>query len=132
MHNGVIAGFAKVKRKLLEHLSDEAYESLQSFHSDSAVSFALFLSHLPNMDDLLPADVLMRALQNVFELISRVQEEAGVQADVSLLNYVVTDGNSLIATRYVSPDSQTPASLYYAEGTTFRCSDIHLQVDVRR
>jgi glutamine amidotransferase len=122
MHNGVIAGFAKIKRKLLSHLSDAAYDAVQSFHSDSAVSFALFLSFLPSMTEALPADALMRALQHVFELVMRTQKEAGVDAECSLLNYVVTDGGTLIATRYVTPDSAGPASLYYAEGTTFRCA----------
>ena len=46
MHNGVVAGFHKIKRHLLEMLDDLAYNSLQSFHSDSAVSFAVFLHHL--------------------------------------------------------------------------------------
>mgnify|MGYP001810622498 CR=1 FL=1 len=36
-------------------------------------------------------------------------------SDVSLLNYVVSDGRSLIATRYVSISEEAPASLYYAE-----------------
>lgn len=36
-------------------------------------------------------------------------------SDVSLLNYVVSDGRTLIATRYVSNADEAPASLYYAE-----------------
>lgn len=36
-------------------------------------------------------------------------------SDVSLLNFVVSDGRSLIATRYVSNADEAPASLYYAE-----------------
>ena len=122
MHNGIIAGFAKIRRKLLTYLSDEAYDSVHSFHSDSAVSFALFLSQLPNMADAFPAEVLMRAVQSTYELIAQLQEEAGVVADCSLLNFVMTDGQTLIATRYVSPSSAEPASLYYAEGSTFRCA----------
>lgn len=37
------------------------------------------------------------------------------RSDVSLLNFVVSDGRSLIATRYVSNADESPASLYYAE-----------------
>lgn len=37
------------------------------------------------------------------------------RSDVSLLNFVVSDGRSLIATRYVSNTDESPASLYYAE-----------------
>ncbi len=37
MHNGVVAGFMLIRRKLLATLSDAAYNAVQSFHSDSAV-----------------------------------------------------------------------------------------------
>ena len=40
-------------------------------------------------------------------------------SDVSLLNFVVSDGRSLIATRYVSSADEAPASLYYAEGSAY-------------
>ena len=50
-------------------LSDAAYNSIQSFHSDSAVSFALFLHHLPDMQKQHPPDVLLKAMQ--------VREEVG-------------------------------------------------------
>jgi glutamine amidotransferase len=138
MHNGIIAGFPKIRRKLVGMLTDEAYDAVQSFHSDSAVSFALFLSLLPNMSDVLPADVLMRTVQSVYELIIRVQEEAGIFTDISRLNFVLTDGHSLIATRYVAPSTVNPASLYYAEGTTFRytitilCPDCFLCCELLR
>ena len=53
----------QIKRSLLEVLSDEAYNSIQSFHSDSAVSFALFLHHLPNLTTQHPPEVLLKAMQ---------------------------------------------------------------------
>ena len=37
MHNGVVAGFMQIRRKLLAQLSDAAYNAVQSFHSDSAI-----------------------------------------------------------------------------------------------
>lgn len=40
MHNGVVAGFMKIRRALLAELSDAAYNAVQSFHSDSAVRWA--------------------------------------------------------------------------------------------
>ena len=124
MHNGIIAGFSKIRRKLLEGLSEAAYDSVQSFHSDSAVSFALFLSFLPDMEAQQPPDVILMALQRALQLIGEKQAEAGL-ADcreyTSLLNFAVTDGATLIVTCCVSPDDEKPASLYYAEGTTFRC-----------
>ena len=39
---------------------------------------------------------------------------------MSLLNFVVSDGVNMIATRYVSHESESAASLYYAEGSAFQ------------
>lgn len=128
MHNGIIAGFSKIRRKLLEGLSEAAYDSVQSFHSDSAVSFALFLSFLPDMEAQQPPDVILIALQRALQLIGEKQAEAGLadcREHTSLLNFAVTDGATLIVTCCVSPDDEKPASLYYAEGTTFRCVSLH-------
>eukprot|EP00878_Enallax_costatus_P011102 GHUV01011595.1.p1 GENE.GHUV01011595.1~~GHUV01011595.1.p1 ORF type:complete len:199 (+),score=36.82 GHUV01011595.1:379-975(+) len=63
MHNGIVGGFSKIKRKLLEQLSDAAYNSVQSFHSDSAVSFAVFLNQLPDLVHQQSPDVLVTAMQ---------------------------------------------------------------------
>jgi hypothetical protein len=40
-------------------------------------------------------------------------------SDVSLLNFVVSDGATMIATRFVRPESEAAATLYYAEGASF-------------
>lgn len=63
MHNGVVGGFNCIRRSLLSQLSDNAYNSIQSYQSDSAVCFAIFLHHLPDMHAQLPPDVLLRAIQ---------------------------------------------------------------------
>ncbi|CAD7699259.1 unnamed protein product, partial [Ostreobium quekettii] len=105
MHNGVVGGFSKIKRRIVALLSDEAYNTVASFHSDSAASFALFLHHLPSMTAPQSPDVLLQAMQ----------EEMEATSETSLLNFVVSDGNTVIATRYVSPDTEEPASLYFAE-----------------
>jgi predicted glutamine amidotransferase len=121
MHNGVVAGFLAIRRRLLGELSDGAYNAVQSFHSDSAVCFALFLHHLPSMTAPQPAEALLRALQATIATVARVQAEAGI-TDTSLLNFVVSDGATMVATRYVSNDAEQPASLYYAEGSGYERS----------
>lgn len=63
MHNGVVGGFGRIKRRLLGLLSDAAYNSIQSFHSDSAVCFAVFLHHLPDLAHQQPPNVLLNAMQ---------------------------------------------------------------------
>ena len=121
MHNGVVAGFGAIRRRLVAGLSDEAYDAVQSFHSDSSVAFAVFLSHLPDMEGAHPPPVLLKALQATLDSIAEAQAAAGVKG-ASLLNFAVSDGDTLIATRYVSSSDprDEPASLYYAEGAAFR------------
>lgn len=55
------------------------------------------------------------ARQDTVATICRVQRERGV-SDTSLLNYVVSDGVTMVATRFVSPEGGAAATLYYAEG----------------
>jgi hypothetical protein len=58
-------------------------------------------------------------MQDTITCMADVQEKFGV-TETSILNYVVSDGNHLIATRYVFPESANAASLYYAEGSSYR------------
>jgi hypothetical protein len=62
----------------------------------------------------------------------RVQAESGITgSDVSLLNFVVSDGRSLIATRYVSNTAEAPASLYYAEGSAYEREHLTGEVSLK-
>lgn len=53
----------KVRRALLSELSDAAYDTVQSFHSDSAVCFSIFLHHLPDLTSQHPPNVLLHAME---------------------------------------------------------------------
>lgn len=54
-------------------------------------------------------------------MIAEVQHSAGIE-ETSLLNLVVSDGHTLIATRCVFPEAAPAASLYYSEGSSFQRS----------
>lgn len=69
----------------------------------------------------------VHAAQATFATIKAAQEEAGVE-EVSLLNFALSDGATLIATRYVSHEHEEAASLYYAEGSAFQ---VRLQSSVQ-
>ena len=58
-----VGGFMRVRRALLAVLSDAAYDTVQSFHSDSAVAFSIFLHHLPDLTQQHPPHVLLRAME---------------------------------------------------------------------
>lgn len=116
MHNGGVARFRRLRRKMLSLLSDVVYETVNSFHSDSCVCFALFLQRLYdgtpdwNTRERSPSE-LLEHVEGVISLVanmSREQEEAdningissaGEEDEVSLLNFCVSDGRSLVATR---------------------------------
>lgn len=63
MHNGVIGGFMGIRRAMLALLCNDAYETVQSFHSDSAVAFALFLHLLPDLQTELTPVQLLQAME---------------------------------------------------------------------
>ena len=65
-----VGGFMKIRRALLSVLSDAAYDTVQSFHSDSAVCFSVFLHHLPDLTSQHPPHVLLRAIEVLFILLS--------------------------------------------------------------
>jgi predicted glutamine amidotransferase len=111
MHNGQVASFARIKRRLRQSLPDPLYESVRG-STDSEHAFAVFLDRLGDTDTLRTPQDLARAL---VETVARMEEwtaEAGVDAP-SYYNFAVTDGSSIVAVRYVSDPSLEPISLYF-------------------
>lgn len=111
MHNGQISQFSKIKRRLLAALPEPLFLWPQG-HTDSEFAFALFLSHLGNpesMDEfsyLELKDAMLKTIQN----LNQWSQEANIQ-EPSLMNFCVTDGKSIVCTRYVSSKVDEAASL---------------------
>jgi len=146
MHNGVVAGFDAIKRDVISHLSQRAFDSIQSFHCDSAVAFGVFLHFLeedqgdgdeatssetgprppppppPRGGPPVPPHKLRRALEQTVSFLVGVQQRHGCDRLLSLLNFVVSDGETVIASRFVWPPDgplSKASSLYYTEGSSF-------------
>ncbi|KAI3324927.1 N-terminal nucleophile aminohydrolase [Xylariaceae sp. AK1471] len=131
MHNGGLGGWKYIKRKLGERLHDKWYLNVQGC-TDSEWAFALFLDRLERLGadpssqpkkGFSPA-VLRRAVLQTIEVINELTmsiPESTVQSENvdtrSLLNFAVTDGHSIICTRYVSSKTDEAASLYFSSGT---------------
>lgn len=126
MHNGQISQFSKIKRRVLAALPEPLFLWPQG-HTDSEFAFALFLSHLGNpesMDEfsyLELKDAMLKTIQN----LNQWSQEANIQ-EPSLMNFCVTDGKSIVCTRYVSSKVDEAASLvrvwltqYFSTGTSF-------------
>ena len=117
MHNGSIAEFGKIKRRLRESLDDEFYNFVQGT-TDSEHAFAVFLNklsqHMEDYSSQILADTMIATIAQLNEWSS----EAGVSIE-SRYNFAVTDGQNIVATRYVTDAAKQAHSLYYASGEVF-------------
>lgn len=123
MHNGGISDFHLVKRKIVSQLSDEAFNMMRG-NTDSEHIFALFLTVLgementPNMDTANeePHIQMKNALLETITRINDMCREALITKP-SLLNFAITDGKTLIATRYANVSTSGSPSLYFSSGS---------------
>ncbi|PHH63390.1 hypothetical protein CDD81_5991 [Ophiocordyceps australis] len=131
MHNGNLGGWKYIKRRLADRLADKWYLGVKG-GTDSEWAFALFLDTLQRLgydasscpETGFGPTVLRKAMEQTIAQINDLTDSIPhdvVQAeDVdtrSLLNFAVTDGHSVICTRYVSSSKDEAASLYYSSGT---------------
>ncbi|KAF7320393.1 Phosphoacetylglucosamine mutase [Mycena kentingensis (nom. inval.)] len=118
MHNGGIGQWELIKRSVQKSLPDFAFNMAQG-NTDSEWAFAVFLSKLPDADArAFTPDILRKAMSDTIAALNAFAEEAGV-TEPSLMNFCVTDGDTVVATRYISSDKDEAASLWYSSGTTF-------------
>ena len=126
MHNGQVAGYTKIRRKLMDCLSQCAYDfCIANSASDSALSFALFIDQLEDPLAPISPQELQLKLVKVIRRITQALDEAGV-VETSLLNFVITDGTALVATRFACnkmPECKS-ATLYYSSGSSFEPSSV--------
>ncbi|KAL8998296.1 MAG: hypothetical protein Q9169_002610 [Polycauliona sp. 2 TL-2023] len=138
MHNGNIGGWKYVKRNLALGLRAKWFSSVGG-NTDSEWAFAVFLDVLdgmgydpdsPSLNDAgFGHSVLRKALLTTIERINTLiaeipdTERRGSEEDLecrSLLNFAVTDGHSVVCTRYVSSRTDEAASLYWSSGTSWQ------------
>lgn len=131
MHNGGLGGWKHIKRRLSQHLADKWYLGVVG-GTDSEWAFALFLDTLERMGHDPSATpecgfgptvlrkAMLRTIELTNEFIDAIPKDIIERDNVdtrSLLNFVVSDGHSIICTRYISSSTDEAASLYYSSGT---------------
>ena len=131
MHNGGLGGWKQIKRRLGERLADKWYMGVAG-GTDSEWAFALFLDTLERMGHhpssqpengfgpTVLRKAMLKTIAQINEMIDNIPESVIHAENVdtrSLLNFAVTDGHSVICTRYVGSSSDEAASLYYSSGT---------------
>ncbi|KAK9379206.1 nucleophile aminohydrolase [Kockiozyma suomiensis] len=129
MHNGQIANFSRIKRKFVDHMGDEYFVHIQG-GTDSEWAFALFLDCLSRLG-VDPArnvegttgfghEVIRKALEQTISFVREWCNECSQLGDEpSLLNFAVTDGHSVVVTRYITSRTEEAASLHFSTGSKF-------------
>ena len=121
MHNGTVGGFQRIRRQILERLSDEAFHLIAG-STDSEHLFALFADHYRRLARELPLKRMERALTSAIADVEELRRAAGVD-EPSLLNLVVGDGRRAVVTRFTSGAPATANSLYVHVGKRYICEE---------
>lgn len=126
MHNGHLANFNRIKRKLASSIKDEYFLMIQG-STDSEWAFALFLDTLeslgvdpknPPTENGFGHALLREAMLGLIRRLNEMWTDTETD-EPSLLNFAATDGHSVVCTRYVSSQTDEAASLYFSSGTRF-------------
>lgn len=135
MHNGGIGGWGIVKRQLAASVGDKWFLGVQG-STDSEWAFALFLDSMEKLGydpSSNPGDggfghtalrkALLRTIQEINKFTSRIPANHDSQDSVSLLNFAVTDGHSVVCSRYVGSRTDEAASLFFSSGTSWKAQE---------
>lgn len=120
MHNGHIAGFDRIRRPLMDSLSDVGFAGVLGT-TDSEHMFALAMEHLRGREEesccALLGDTLEKTVTDVVTLI-----DDHAPGNHAYLNLVLTDGQHAAACRF-STNSEYIDSLYLNQGSRYSCED---------
>ena len=120
MHNGGVAHFAAIRRRLALDASAEAMARVLGT-TDSELLAALVFTLLEERrgprawEDAHPVEELRACLERALQRVLDVQREVlgpGVAPDASSLNVCLTDGEQLVAVRFRNHATEHPPSLY--------------------
>ncbi|MBY6186460.1 class II glutamine amidotransferase [Marinobacter hydrocarbonoclasticus] len=113
MHNGRLDRFDSFKRALQKELSDEAFGLIEG-NTDSEHAFALFMDTIGFKSQCSAAE-LEQGLLHTIEKIMWLRQRHGADTN-AFINFAVSDGEQMLATRFNSDHSVQPASLFMAGG----------------
>jgi len=128
MHNGVVGAFRTVRRKLLEGLTDEAFNVVRG-STDTEHLFAVFVDEIVrNGCPVDPAAAQGTDGQGALELAKRLSaaltrtldlvHDLGARAP-SFLNVAVSDGKHVAVCRFTDHPTEQPETLYLLHGEMY-------------
>ncbi len=122
MHNGTLGGHRQIIRRLRFELPEDLYFSIRG-STDSEHAFAVIQDHLGEAAvDATTAD-LVDAVHSGLAYLESLKDDLGVGEKRTQANFVLTDGETLVATRYASPGDVPAQSLYVGRADGFHCHD---------
>ena len=135
MHNGNIGAWQYIKRPLVDSIKDQWFLGVHG-GTDSEWAFALFLDTMENLGyhpdtaagkggfgHVVLRKAMLKTIERINRFIAEIPEKYRGESNLesrSLLNFAVTDGHSVICTRYVSSRTDEAASLYFSSGTNWK------------
>lgn len=117
MHNGRLDQFVKFQRPLLNCLSDQAFHAIRG-STDSEYAFAMFLDTI-QCNNQASTKEMVQAVLTTIQKITKLRRAYGVTSN-AFINFAVSNGRSIIATRFSTDQNTRPASLFYAAGHFYR------------
>jgi len=124
MHNGGIRNFIKIKRDLINKLSNHYCQWIKG-QTDSEYIFALYMQMVSDHSGEkegadLPLPFLADCFKKTFAEIENLKQKRGL-TETSIYNMVITDGTRVIATRYSTNPEKESRTLYFAKGQKYVC-----------
>ncbi len=128
MHNGDIARFQQIRRRLLSDLTDDAFNAIRGV-TDSEHLFGVFLDEIHDAesnDGVEEGAALARGLERAVGRVVALVREAKAHLppppgseDECYINVAVSDGRCSAACRFATVPE--PSSLYYHTGRRYVC-----------
>ncbi|NJL28480.1 MAG: class II glutamine amidotransferase [Thermoanaerobaculia bacterium] len=121
MHNGDIGGFSRIRRKIINALSDATFEGVRGT-TDSEHFFALLCDRVAAERSEVTAEALAGAFDATIRWVVALAREHAPE-EHTYLNAVVTDGECAVACRFTTDVPENADSLYVNHGRRYTCED---------
>jgi glutamine amidotransferase len=109
-HNGNLVGFNSIKYDMLKYMKSE-YRMRILGTTDSESMYALFLSQLPAKTSPYTIKEIFSALIDTLNILKKIRKQNGI-AISSPLNFFISDGHWIVATRFVFDYGHYPLKEY--------------------
>ncbi len=110
MHNGEIKYLVKLQKYVYLNCKDKIIKSIKG-NTDSEYMFYIFLSQLPQDYDsnkFLSTAILKKSFIQTLKILNELNDN-----EASSLNVAMTNGKTILCSRFINSKKESPPSLYY-------------------